>query len=156
MTTTMPLELPDQEVVGMRIRGLRISLAIGIAVDLLGAVAMRYLPGQMAEMMGVSPPVDNDFWPRYSAVFLVVVPMFYAIAWLNPVRYIANAAGAVVARILGFGFYFKYFSLNDSRKAFLFLALMNLALAAAHYWLLGGRAGWSRAWASLRLPHRSR
>lgn len=153
-TTTTPLELPDQEVVGMRVRWLRISLAVGIAVDLLGAVAMRWLPGDVANMMGLDP-VGNDFWPRYSAVFLVVVPMFYAIAWLNPGRYIANAAGAVVARILGFAFYFKYFGLNNARNAFLVLALMNLALAFAHYWLLGGHAGWSRAFASVWPPRRS-
>lgn len=155
MTTTTPLELTDQEVVGMRIRGLRISLAFGIAVDLLGAVAMRWLPGDVARMWGLSP-VDNDFWPRYAAVFLVVVPMFYVIAWLNPGRYIANAAGAVVARILGFAFYFGYFLRHDTTKAFIYLAIMNLALAFAHYWLLGGHAGWSRALASVWPPRRSR
>lgn len=145
----MRLELPDHDVVELPVRALRISLAVGIAVDLLGAVGMRLMPGEIAGMLGVPAPIDNDFWPRYSAVFLVVVPIFYLIAALNPARYLANAAGAVAARLLGFIFYLTMFSRDDTRKAFLFLAIMNLALAATHAWLIRP-AGWSRVWASLR------
>ena len=141
------LEL-DHEVVELPVGPLRFFLIAGAVVDLLGAIGFRFMPEQLASMMGVPVP-NTDFWPRYSAVFLFVLPFFYLIAAVNPARYLANAAAAVLARFAGFVFYLAMFLKYDSRKAFLVLASMNLAFAVIYWWLLRP-TGWSRAWASLR------
>jgi hypothetical protein len=152
--TAMPLEPAKHEVARLPIRALRVSLWLGVFVDLAGAVAMRFLSRPLAEWLKVPVPIDDDFWPRYSAVFLVVVPLFYVIAALNPTRYLGNVAGAVLARLLGFAFYFGYFLRHDARQIFLCLAAMNLVFAAVYSWLLRP-VGWSRVWASLRPGHGS-
>src|SRR3954464_14037889 len=100
--TAIPLEPTYREAPGLPVRALRVFLILGVLVDLTGAFAMRWLSRPLAEWLGVPVPIDNDFWPRYSAVFLVVVPMFYFIAALDPARYLGNVAGAIVARFLGF------------------------------------------------------
>jgi hypothetical protein len=153
--TAIPLEPAYREAAGLPVRALRLFLLLGVLVDVTGAVAMRFLPRLLADWLGVPAPIDNDFWPRYSAVFLVVVPMFYLIAALDPARYLGNVGGAIVARFLGFTFYMRYFLHQpDAPQAFLWLAIMNLLFVGVYSWLLR-RVGLSGLLASVRHAHGS-
>jgi hypothetical protein len=147
--TAATLDSVYPEAAGLRIKTLRLGLVLNALIDVVGAIAFRWAPDTVTQWLGVKPPQD-EFWARYAAVFLVVVPMFYLIAALNPLRYLGNVVGAIVARLLGFGFYFGYYlRVAEARKPFLSLAFMNLAFAVVFAWLISS-VGWWRALASLR------
>lgn len=138
--TGLPLEPGYCAGTELPIVWLRRLLVAGVVVDLSGAAGLFLFPTALTEQLGVA--VDNDFWPIYSAVFLVVVPLFYMIGAQDPARYLGNVGGAIVARFLGFLFYTGYFFWpheTPPRPIFLGLGIMNLVFAVAYTWVLGPR-----------------
>jgi hypothetical protein len=98
-------------------------------------------------MIGL-PAVGNDVYVRLVGVLLIVVGMFYLVTSIDPARYMANVAVAILGRTLGPVFYLWYLFARHGEPIFWGLVALNLAFAAAHTWALGpGR--WARLGAAL-------
>ena len=98
-------------------------------------------------MLGL-PAVENDVYVRLVGVLLIVVGMFYLATSIDPERYMANVAAAIIGRTLGPVFYLWYLFASHGEPIFWGLVALNLAFAAAHTWALGpGR--WARLGAAI-------
>jgi len=77
---------------------------IGIFANLALALPTIAAPSMMIELMSF-PTATPDLWPRFSAVLLVLLSVFYMPAASDPVRYRANAWFAVGSRLVGVVFF---------------------------------------------------
>src|SRR4051794_24781684 len=79
--------------------GLRIALVVGSIVDVVTGAGMMICPGQFLALVRMPPMLRAapEFWPRYVAIFLFVLPWFYMVPALDPDlgRYRGNVLGAV-------------------------------------------------------------
>lgn len=120
--------------------GLRWALVAGSIVDVVMGTGMMIWPKKFLEFAGM-PEVLRDapeFWPRYVAVFLFVLPWFYVLPAFDLSRYRGNIKGAVWGRSLGFAFYLSYYTFCGADRVFLVLGFLNL-LFAVYYGMALGR-----------------
>jgi hypothetical protein len=119
---------------------LRVALIVGSLVDLIVGAGMMFWPTQFLELSSMPEVLRDapDFWPRYVAIFLFVLPWFYLLPALDLARYRGNVAGAVYGRSLGFVFYAMCFALGGGGRVFVVLGVVNL-LFAVYYGLALGR-----------------
>ncbi len=82
-------------------------LWIGIVVNLVLAIAVIAAPAAMLARFSL-PPATPLMWPRFAALLLVLLSVFYMPAGVDPDRYRANAWMAVGARLVGVVFFFGF------------------------------------------------
>jgi len=79
-------------------------LWVGIVVNLALAVPTLVAPAWVITMAGL-PPATPVLWPRFAALLLVLLSVFYMPAGLDPRRYRVVAWLAVAARLAGVVFF---------------------------------------------------
>jgi hypothetical protein len=106
-------------------------LIAGAVVDVIGGLYLVLWTNNVLALTGVPEALYSQlaFWPRYVAVFLFVLPVFYSFAAFDPSRYVGNVWGAVFGRVLGASFYVMYWMVGGAAVLFLMAGLMNLAFA---------------------------
>jgi hypothetical protein len=77
---------------------------IGIFANLALAFPTLAAPTMVIEMASL-PTATPDLWPRFAALLLVLLSVFYMPAAVDPDRYRANAWFAVGARLVGVVFF---------------------------------------------------
>ena len=77
---------------------------IGIFANLALAFPTLAAPTLVIEMASL-PTATPDLWPRFAALLLVLLSVFYMPAAVDPHRYRANAWFAVAARLVGVVFF---------------------------------------------------
>ena len=82
-------------------------LWVGIAVNLLLAAGVIAAPAFMLQLNRL-PPADPLLWPRFAALLLVLLSVFYMPAGIDPDRYRANAWMAVASRLVGVVFFLVF------------------------------------------------
>jgi len=92
----------------------------GIAANLALAFPTIAAPATMIERLSL-PTATPDLWPRFAAILLVLLSVFYMPAAIDPDRYRANAWFAVGARLVGVVFFL------GEGAAYRTLALFDLA-----------------------------
>ena len=90
---------------------------VGILANLALALPTIAAPAMMIEMMSL-PTATPDLWPRFAALLLLILSVFYMAAAVDPRRYRATAWTAVASRLAGvvfFGFepVYRMFALFD-------------------------------------------
>lgn len=88
-------------------RWFRGVLWLGILVNLGLAATTLLWPAAMLARNSL-PPSDPVLWPRFAALLLILLTLFYAPAAIDPDRYRANAWMAVTARLAGVVFFFAF------------------------------------------------
>ncbi len=88
-------------------RAFRVVLWIGIAVNLLLSAGVIATPAAMLARFSL-PPAEPLMWPRFAALLLVLLSVFYMPAGIDPDRYRANAWMAVFARLVGVVFFYIF------------------------------------------------
>ena len=123
------------------------TLTLGAVADWAFGIPLLLFPKVLISMLGL-PAVENDVYVRLVGVLLIVVGMFYLATSIDPERYMANVAAAIIGRTLGPVFYLWYLFASHGEPIFWGLVALNLAFAAAHTWALGpGR--WARLGAAI-------
>jgi hypothetical protein len=79
-------------------------LWIGILANLALAVPTLFFPAQLMAMSGL-PPATPLLWPRFAALLLILLSIFYMPAGVDPARYRVTAWTAVGARLAGVIFF---------------------------------------------------
>jgi hypothetical protein len=77
---------------------------IGIFANLALAFPTLAAPTMVIEMASL-PTATPDLWPRFAALLLVLLSVFYMPAAVDPDRYRANAWFAVGSRLVGVVFF---------------------------------------------------
>src|ERR671919_428008 len=77
---------------------------IGIAANLALAFPTIAAPTLVIEMASL-PTATPDLWPRFAALLLVLLSVFYMPAAIDPTRYRANAWFTVGSRLVGVLFF---------------------------------------------------
>lgn len=77
---------------------------VGIFANLALALPTLAAPAQLIAMASL-PTATPDLWPRFAAVLLILLSLFYMPAATDPDRYRANAWFAVAARLVGVLFF---------------------------------------------------
>ena len=86
------------------LRWFRRVLGLGILANLALAVPTLVAPGTMMTLMGL-PLASPLLWPRFAALLLILLSLFYSPAVFDPVRYRAVAWLAVASRLVGVVFF---------------------------------------------------
>jgi hypothetical protein len=107
----------------------------GIATNLALAIPIVIRPDAMLTAFRLPVP-SVIMWPRFAALLLVLLSLFYMPAAVDPDRYRASAALAVASRLAGTLFFFllhrDYWALGAIDLVFLVpLALLLMRLRAA-------------------------
>jgi len=79
-------------------------LWIGILANLALSVPTLLFPAQLMTMSGL-PPATPLMWPRFAALLLILLSIFYMPAGVDPARYRITAWTAVGARLAGVIFF---------------------------------------------------
>ena len=77
---------------------------VGIFANLALAIPTIAAPSAMIEMTGL-PTATPDLWPRFAALLLVILSVFYMPAGVDIDRYRATAWFAVASRLAGVLFF---------------------------------------------------
>ena len=80
---------------------------IGIIANLALAIPTLLYPAMMLARNSL-PPAEPLMWPRFSALLLILLSVFYMPAGIDPDRYRANAWFAVASRLVGVVFFFVF------------------------------------------------
>ena len=94
---------------------------IGIAANLALALPTLAAPAAIIAMASL-PTATPDLWPRFSALLLVLLSVFYVPAGLDIDRYRATAWFAVASRLAGVVF----FSVEPAYRMFMYFDLAFL------------------------------
>ena len=86
------------------IRWFRRVLWVGILANLALAVPTLIAPAEMMARVGL-PAAAPLLWPRFAALLLILLSLFYIPAGVDPVRYRATAWMAVGSRLAGVIFF---------------------------------------------------
>jgi hypothetical protein len=110
-------------------------LWLGIATNLALAIPIVIRPDVMLSAFRLPVP-SVIMWPRFAALLLVLLSLFYMPAAIDPSRYRATAALAVASRLAGTLFFFllhrDYWVLGAIDLVFLVpLALLLMQMRAA-------------------------
>jgi hypothetical protein len=109
-------------------------MALGAAYDAAFAAAILVFTRPAAALMGLTVPADPVYL-RLNGIFLLLLAGLYLLPAVDPVRYRGVVAVAAAGRLLGF-LYLATAWLEGEPRAFLALALVDLAFAVAHTLLL--------------------
>lgn len=109
-------------------------MAAGAVYDLVFAGAILFATAPAAAILGLEVPEDPVYL-RLNGVFLVLLAGLYFLPALDPRRYRGVVLVAACGRTLGF-LYLALVWWQGRPRAFLLLALADLAFAAAHAVLL--------------------
>jgi hypothetical protein len=82
-------------------------LWVGIAANLVLAVGVIMNPAAMLIRFSL-PEASPLLWPRFAALLLVLLSVFYMPAGIDPDRYRANAWMAVASRLVGVIFFLVF------------------------------------------------
>ena len=85
-------------------RWFRRIMWVGIFANLALAIPTIAAPSALIAMMGL-PTATPDLWPRFSALLLVLLSVFYMPAGIDIDRYRATAWFAVASRLTGVLFF---------------------------------------------------
>jgi hypothetical protein len=77
---------------------------LGIMANIALAVPTLLAPDRMIEFVGL-PPATPLLWPRFAALLLILLSMFYTPAAIDPVRYRLVALFTLVSRLAGVVFF---------------------------------------------------
>lgn len=104
---------------------------VGIVANLALALPTIAAPSQIIAMSGL-PTATPDLWPRFAALLLVLLSVFYMPAGLDIDRYRASAWCAVASRLAGVVFFtfepgYRMFAVFDG----IFLVPLALLLTLA-------------------------
>ena len=77
---------------------------IGIVANLALAIPTLLAPERMMALTGL-PPATPLLWPRFAALLLILLSVFYMPAGIDPNRYRSVAWLAVVSRLAGVVFF---------------------------------------------------
>jgi hypothetical protein len=94
---------------------------IGIAANLALAIPTLAAPEALLARNGL-PPAMPVLWPRFAALLLILLSVFYVPAALDPVRYRASAWLAVAARLAGVVFFVGFQAAEYHRLGYFDLA----------------------------------
>jgi hypothetical protein len=89
---------------GSAINWFKRVLWIGILANLALAVPTLFSPAELMAMSGL-PPATPLLWPRFAALLLILLSIFYMPAGVDPARYRITAWTAVGARLAGVIFF---------------------------------------------------
>ena len=92
---------------------------IGIAANLALAIPTLAAPAAMLTMASL-PTATPDLWPRFAALLLVLLSVFYMPAGLDIDRYRATAWLAVASRLAGV----LFFSVEPAYRPLLYVDLV--------------------------------
>ena len=88
-------------------RWFRRVLWIGIVANIALAIPTMADPAAMLARTSL-PPSDPLLWPRFAALLLILLSIFYMPAGIDPDRYRANAWMAVGSRLVGVMFFLVF------------------------------------------------
>jgi hypothetical protein len=116
-------------------RWFRRIMWVGIFANLALAIPTIAAPSAMIEMIGL-PTATPDLWPRFSALLLVLLSVFYMPAGLDVDRYRAAAWFAVGSRAAGVLFFmfeprYRLFMYFDAAFLIPLGILLTLAVRSA-------------------------
>jgi hypothetical protein len=82
-------------------------LWIGIVANVVLAIGTMMDPAAMLARTSL-PPADPLMWPRFAALLLILLSIFYMPAGVDPDRYRVNAWLAVASRLVGVVFFLLF------------------------------------------------
>jgi hypothetical protein len=85
-------------------RWFRRTMWVGITANILLALPTIAAPAAIIQMTGL-PTATPDLWPRFSALLLILLSVFYMPAGIDIDRYRASAWFAVASRLAGVVFF---------------------------------------------------
>jgi hypothetical protein len=103
------------------LRWFRRATWIGIAANLALAIPTLAAPEALLARNGL-PPAMPVLWPRFAALLLILLSVFYVPAAVDPVRYRAIAWLAVAARLAGVVFFVGFQAAEYHRLGYFDLA----------------------------------
>lgn len=80
---------------------------IGIVANLALAIPTLLYPAMMLARNSL-PPAEPLLWPRFAALLLILLSVFYMPGASDPDRYRANAWFAIASRLVGVVFFFVF------------------------------------------------
>jgi hypothetical protein len=123
-------------------RAFQITVWLGIAVNFAIALAALVDPDWLLRTLGYQT-ADPNIWPRFAALLLMLLSLFYIPGAQDLDRYRANAVLAVVARVAGVIFFTGAVVLLDFAARYFIFGLIDLVFAVPSGAFL---------WAAMRRP----
>jgi hypothetical protein len=80
---------------------------VGIIANLALAILTLLYPAMMLARNSL-PPAEPLLWPRFAALLLILLSVFYMPGAIDPDRYRANAWLAIASRLVGVVFFFVF------------------------------------------------
>jgi hypothetical protein len=112
-------------------RGLRVSLVAGSLYDAVFAIVNMIAPGLGSSLLGIPLP-QEQFYLRFTGVFLLMLAMFYMLPVIHPGRYLGNVVVAIIGRSAGAVFLFVAAIAFGYPSSFMILGAGDLLFAILH------------------------
>jgi hypothetical protein len=109
-------------------RAFRITVWIGVLVNISLALAAVFAPDWLLRMMGFDVAYPN-IWPSFAGWLLILLSLFYIPGANDPHRYRANAVLSVCARFAGVAFFLGAVLLVGFSTRYLLFAGLDLVFA---------------------------
>jgi len=117
-----------------RAAGLRASILAGILYDWIVAIlSFAAHPALLAAMR--LPPPPEPFHFKFSALLLVILPVFYLLPWRDVQRYSGVVGAMIVARLAGFAYLSLYGAALHVPASYAAFGVADLVFAALHAFL---------------------
>jgi hypothetical protein len=108
---------------------------LGILLNMLFVVALLFKPAWVLAMFNIPP--DESIWPRFAALLLFIVSLYYIPPTIDLERYRVNAWLAVFpSRSLGATFFFLAVFVFDQPPGFIVAILLDGLIGLATLWCL--------------------
>lgn len=121
---------------------LRASILAGSLYDWGLALLILASPPALLALLRIPPPLD-PFYFRFPALLLIVLPLYYLLAWRDPDRYGGVIGAMIVTRLAGFVYVTIYGAARGAPTAYALFGIVDLAFSVTHLFL-ARRAGYTR------------
>lgn len=122
-----------------RTEALRKSIVVAIVYDWIVALLIFASAPAVLAAMRLEPPPD-PFHFKFGGLLLVVLPLYYLLAWRAPIRNSGIVGAMIATRVAGFVYLTLYGWMRDVAPAYIAFGLVDLAFGIVHT-VLARRAG---------------
>lgn len=121
-------------------RRLRVTMVAGSLYDMVFAIINIAAPGFGSWFLEVPLPAEQ-FYLRFTGVFLFILALFYLLPVIHPGQYLGNVVVAIIGRGLGALFLIGAVLCFGYPKAFILLGAGDFLFSVFHLYFLTGAEG---------------